>query len=315
MNELLQAAKVAVEQCLSVKKKDRVLIVTDTLKREIGVALMEASVATGAETVLIEMTPREFHGQEPPVAVAAAMLESDVVIMPTSKSLSHTQARREANKKGIRIASMPLITVDIMARTLGGDYTKMADRCATYQSLLKGADKVRVISPKGTDLTMSLKNRDIHVDNGMIGAGEVGNLPAGEVYAAPLEGTANGTLVVDASMAGIGLLEEPLVMKVINGYVEDIQGKHAADFKKILDKNGRDAYNIAELGLGMNERATVSGNVLEDEKILGTVHIALGDNTSMGGAVAVASHLDGVVLAPMVIVDGKTILDKGNLLF
>ena len=316
MSELMKAAKVAVEQCLNIKKEERVLVVIDTPQKEIGNALVEASRGTGAETMLIEMSPRDNHGQEPPSAVAAAMLEADIVIMPTTKSLSHTNARRNANKAGARIASMPLITVDLMTRTLGGDYSKMAEKCITYASLLKDAKEVRITSPNGTDLTMTLVGREIHVDNGIIHkSGDIGNLPAGEVYAAPLEGTTKGTLVIDGSMAGIGLLNEPLRMKVENGYVKKIEGKDATELKNILDKNGQDAYNIGELGLGMNERATVTGNVLEDEKILGTVHIALGDNTTMGGIVAVPSHLDGVILSPTVIVDGKTILSYGKLLF
>ena len=316
MSELMDAAKAAVEQCLNVKKGERVLVVIDSLQMEIGSALVEAARAAGAETMLMEMSPRENHGQEPPDAVAAAMLEADVVIMPTTKSLSHTNARREANKAGARIASMPLITVDLMARTLGGDYSKMAEKCETYVSLLKGAKEVNITSPNGTDLILSLVGREIHLDNGIIHkSGDIGNLPAGEVYAAPLEGTTGGTLVIDGSMAGIGLLSEPLQMKVENGYVKVIEGKDAVALKAILDKNGRDAYNIAELGLGMNERATVTGNVLEDEKVLGTVHIALGDNTSIGGIVAVPSHLDGIIISPTVVVDGRTILANGKLLF
>lgn len=192
----------------------------------------------------------------------------------------------------------------------------MAEKCITYASLLKGAKEVRISSPNGTDLTMSLVGREIHIDNGIIHkSGDIGNLPAGEVYAAPLERTTKGTLVIDGSMAGIGLLSEPLRMKVESGYVKEIEGKDSALLKNILDKNGQDAYSIAELGLGMNERATVTGNVLEDEKILGTVHIALGDNTSMGGIIQVASHLDGVIVSPTVTVDGKTILANGKLLF
>lgn len=316
MGELENSAKVAVEQCLNVKQGEKVLVVIDSLQREIGGALVEASRAIGAETMLMEMSPRDNHGQEPPDAFAAAMLYADVVIMPTTKSLSHTNARREANKMGARIASMPLITVDLMARTLGGDYTKMAEKCVEYGTLLKGTKEVHITSPNGTDLIFSLVGREIHLDNGIIHKpGDIGNLPAGEVYAAPLEGTSRGTLVIDGSMAGIGLLSEPLCMKVENGYVTEIKGKDAGALKEILDKNGKDAYNIAELGIGMNERATVTGNVLEDEKVLGTVHIALGDNTSMGGIISVSSHLDGVILSPTVVVDGKTILDKGKLLY
>jgi len=315
MNDLRAAAKVVVEQCLNVRPDEQVLIVIDTLQQEIGRVLLEASESAGAEVILMEMTPRRNHGQEPPHSVAAAMLKADVAILATSKSLSHTNARKEATKAGARIASMPMITTEIMARTLNGDYLKMSEQCARYADAIENAKQIHITSPAGTDLCLSLSGRKAHQDVGILNnSGSMGNLPAGEVYAAPLEGTSEGVLVIDGSMAGIGILTEPLRINVRKGYAEEISGKDAEALKAILGVYGRDAYNIAELGLGMNPKAIISGNVLEDEKIMGTVHIALGDNVSMGGTVSVPSHLDGIVLSPTLEVDGRLIIKEGKLI-
>ncbi|KKM10005.1 leucyl aminopeptidase [Clostridiales bacterium PH28_bin88] len=315
MDKLREAARVALVDCMGVKAGEVVLVVTDILQREVGGALLAVAGELGAEAMLMEMSPRENHGQEPPAAVAAAMREAEVVLMPTTKSLSHTRARWEANRAGARIASMPGITLQMMQRTLKGSYVEMAENCRRYASLLHGARQVRITTPAGTDLTMSLEGREAHPDTGLyLEPGQFGNLPAGEVYAAPLEGSTRGVLVIDGSMAGVGLLKEPIRMRVEGGYATDIAGgAEAAKLQGILDRYNREARNIAELGLGMNPHAMITGLVLEDEKVLGTVHVALGDNSTFGGNVEVASHLDGVMLSPTVEVDGKVVLAGGRL--
>jgi leucyl aminopeptidase (aminopeptidase T) len=314
-NDLNIAAKLTIQQCLNVKKGEKVIVVIDTPQKEIGRALFEASLNAGAEAALIEMAPRANSGVEPPEMVAAAMLAADVALLPTSMSLSHTAAAVNAFIKGVRIASMPKITTDMMARTLNIDYAQMAERCEKYAAAIEEANKVHITSPAGTDVYLSLKGRKAHQDKGLYHvSGTAGNLPAGEVYAAPLEGTAEGIIVFDGSMADIGVLKEPLVIKVKDGYAVEIKGKDADALKVILEKHGKNAYNIAEFGLGMNPKATITGIILEDEKVLGTVHIALGDNSTMGGNVKVESHLDGLIRKPTVEVDGKVIMEDGKLI-
>ena len=82
----------------------------------------------------------------------------------------------------------------------------------------------------------------------------------------------------------------------------------------MLGKHGPEAFAVAELGIGTNEAATLTGNVLEDEKIIGTIHVAFGDNHSFGGTIRVSSHQDGVVLQPTVDIDGTRLLEDGRLL-
>jgi leucyl aminopeptidase (aminopeptidase T) len=163
---------------------------------------------------------------------------------------------------------------------------------------------------------MSLAGRTGNADTGVYhNPGDFGNLPAGEAYIAPLEGTANGVFVVDGAMAGAGHLGERIKINVRDGYATDIEGgAAAAALQQMIDPLGRLARNIAELGIGTNEKARITGTVLEDEKVMGTIHIALGDNSHMGGTVAVPSHLDGIVLAPTVVVDGVTIMESGKLI-
>jgi leucyl aminopeptidase (aminopeptidase T) len=128
-----------------------------------------------------------------------------------------------------------------------------------------------------------------------------------------VEGTARGTLVIDGAISGIGVLDEPLMMEVEHGVVVSTSGKNSKALEEIFAKYGPKARNIAELGIGTNPKAKLTGVVLEDEKVLGTIHIALGNNSNFGGTVQVASHLDGMVTKPTVVIDEKVILEEGVL--
>ena len=311
---LRQPIGTVLDECLGVKAAEQVLVLTDPAKRSIGEVLISGARERGAEAVLVEMAERETHGTEPPPLIAAAMLECEVLIAPTSKSVSHTEARRAACANGARAATMPNITEDMLARTMSADYGAVRRRSRDVARLLTEGNEVRITSPKGSDLRLSIGGREGIADDGDLTApGAFGNLPAGEGFIAPLEGRAQGRLVVDGSV-WLGRLDDPLVLEFEDGYAVDISGEEAERFQSLLEPYGREAFAVAELGIGTNEAARLTGNVLEDEKILGTIHLAVGDNHSFGGTIRVPSHQDGVVLAPTVTVDDDLVLHDGRLL-
>ncbi|HHT64149.1 MAG: aminopeptidase [Bacillota bacterium] len=313
-SKLIAAAKTALLDCMGMEPAEKVLIVTDTELRELGEIFFNQARDFGGEAILTEMLPRKSNGEEPPAPVAAAMKEADVVLLVTKKSLSHTQARKEANKAGARIASLPGLTRDMMARALNADYEQIETLSKSVSRLLSQGKKARLTTPAGTDLILDLSGREGHPDTGFYREkGMFGNLPAGEAYIAPLENTAQGVLVVDGSMAGIGRIKHPITIHIRNGYAEEINGgEEAAILNSLLAPHGKAGRNIAELGIGTNPHAELTGEVLEDEKILGTVHVALGDNHTIGGIVEVSSHLDGVVLSPTLEIDGLLIIKDGK---
>ncbi len=309
-----EAARIVVQDCLGVKKAEEVLIIVDEKTRRIGDALFNAAKSLGAEAVLVEMVEREVHGSEPPRPVAEAMKSADVIIAPTSKSLTHTKARQEATKSGARIASMPTITEEMMARTLSADYLTIKERSLKFRDLLSQGNEVRVTTPAGTDLTFSIAGREAMADTGiLVEKGAFGNLPAGEACMAPIEGKTSGVAVVDGSMAGVGVIKTPIRMVIKDGYITEITGgDEAKALSKLLEDKGKEAKNIAELGIGTNEKATPSGSPLEDEKVMGTVHIGIGDNIIFGGKVKAPLHLDGIMKKPTLVIDGKTVIKDGK---
>jgi leucyl aminopeptidase (aminopeptidase T) len=169
---------------------------------------------------------------------------------------------------------------------------------------LETARKIRVVTDSGTDITLDIEGCKWHMDTGKCHVpGSSSNLPAGEIYIAPKD--ANGVFVVDGSMSSFGILDSPLEFTVKERYVTNIKGKNAEKLNSILDKVGKKARNIAEFGIGINPEARLIGNVLEDEKVGGTVHIALGDNSTFGGDVIAGIHLDGIIKEPHLYVDGE----------
>ena len=143
--------------------------------------------------------------------------------------------------------------------------------------------------------------------------GESGNLPSGEAYIAPVEGLGHGEMIIDGSLAGIGKLDAPVLVRIEKGLLVSAEGPAGVRLLEILDASP-DGRNVGELGVGTNDRARLSGIVLEDEKVYGTVHLAFGDNHTFGGNTRAGVHIDGIILQPDLYLDGKLVVSGGKLL-
>jgi leucyl aminopeptidase (aminopeptidase T) len=241
------------------------------------------------------------------------MSGQDVVLLLTGYSLSHTDARREALKRGARLASMPGVTRDILIRAAKADYRALSIRTRCLKELLSAGERVSVRTEKGTAITFSIQGMKGHMEDGLYDQpGKWGNMPAGEASIGPREMTAQGHIVVDWSMSGIGALREPLLLRIEKGVATGVEGMHSREILERLRPLGAEAFTLAEFGIGTNASAELSGTVLEDEKTLGTVHFALGNNISFGGSADVPIHLDGVLRKPSVYMDGALIMEKGR---
>jgi leucyl aminopeptidase (aminopeptidase T) len=313
---LLRTAESLLKTSLAAQPGEKLLTITDVATYPIGRAFFEAGLKVGAESILTVMKERTRHGEEPPPPIAKAWESCDIFIAPTKFSLSHTQARKAANQAGARGATMPTITTTMFKTgALTADYSKVSSLCERMGARMDKALEVRVTSKAGTDITMSIEGHLKERDTGLLHkSGDFGNLPAGEVYVAPVEGTAEGTLVFDGSIASVGVLKRPVVVTVKEGFATNITGGPAAKkFNTLLSSvQKKEAYNVAELGVGCNHKARLIGNPLEDEKVYGTVHVALGDNSTFGGKVQAGIHLDGIMRKPSLFLDGGRVIKDGK---
>jgi leucyl aminopeptidase (aminopeptidase T) len=173
---------------------------------------------------------------------------------------------------------------------------------------------VHITCPNGSDLRLGIEGRSGIPDGGDLRhRGAFGNLPCGEGFIAPVEGTGEGRLVIDGTIATLGVDDEPAELVVDGGHLVSAGGKRGRRLMELLTEHGSDGTNVAELGIGTNPRAHLSGEVLEDEKILGTAHVAFGASAAIGGTVQVPVHLDCVVMKPDLTVDGEPVVRDGNL--
>jgi hypothetical protein len=241
--------------------------------------------------------------------------------------------------KRMRAFWSPSVTAEMFARTVPIDYPRLRRECASIKQVLDRAASVHVSSAKGTDLTIGLRNRLAEVDDGDFRTpGQGGNLPAGETYISPELGSSNGTIAFDGSISlekGDLVIKEPIIARVEGNFVRSLEGGEEARILETTLQSGRDnalaavkagkldpgagaeyaknARNLGELGIGLNRKARIVGNMLEDEKVFSTCHIAIGANYDDDAKAMI--HLDGLIKMPTIAArmpDGREIFIMEN---
>ena len=299
---------------MGVKFGEKILIVTDTLKKVREAAIFFETAKKYTDSVsLVELSAASENAQEPPKKVVDMMNEADVALLVTTYSLTHTNAVSTSQKHGTRVASMPGITHEVILRTLTIDYDEVAALSKTIASILTKGSKAFLKSANGTDMIFDLKGRSGYADTGWYHtSGDSGNLPAGEAYIAPKQDETEGLLVFDG-IFGHGVVDQPIMVRIEKGHAVDIKGGEGARLLNLtLSRIGKNGYNIAELGVGTNKKARLDSILLEVEKVFETVHVAIGNNAYIGGEVDVPFHSDGVLVKPTLKVDTTYILKNGK---
>ena len=320
---LATSAKMVVETCMDIRRGENVLIVCDPTTGVIGQALHEAVTERSERVLLIVMPKGRHHGEEPPTPVASLMRQQQVILAPTRYSLTHTRAIRQALRDGARVATMPGMTEEMFTHGgMSANFNEIKRKISNLGPYLRRRRIINVKSNNGTDITFEVNWREWKLDdNGICNRPRMlTNLPAGKAFIMPREGTMNGKVVIDGSWDAT-LLDEEIELEIENGIVIDVKGGTTAanirqEFgevaRKLRSKDRENVWTVAEFGFGVNEQARLGGNVLEDEKRLGTCYFAIGDNSALGGNSAVGIHIPGVIKSPSVWLDDTQILDSGN---
>jgi len=314
-SDLDRAVSAVVNDCLGVREGEEVLVIANPATIGLGERLRGEAGRAGADAVLALMAERASHAGEPPGPIAAAMRAADVVLAPTVQSLSHTASRKAASEAGARIATLPGVSEEMLARLMSADMAELRRRGHAIAAALDAGSEARLTCSNGSDLRLGLQGRTAIPDAGeLTGPAAFGNLPCGEGFISPDDRACEGTIVIDGTIAGVGIPAEPVRMTVEAGRLVATTGPEGEAFLDLLRPHGEEATTIAELGIGTNEKAELTGNVLEDEKLLGTAHVAFGASQGIGGRIQVPVHLDCVVMRPVVSIDGTEIVREGALL-
>ncbi|MDR2471697.1 MAG: peptidase M17 [Treponema sp.] len=357
---LKEAARVAVSEALKLRPGEAALIITNPVPETeaIARALYRAVLECGASPALIiQPVKTQFDCAEPAV-IAAFESRPQAVISISAEKLGKDRRgiaepyRHEGveydhifhlalyGEKSCRSFWSPGATLESFIRTVPIDYAELGRRCAAVNAVLSAAERVRVTAPGGTDITLGLRGREAKADDGDFSRpGTGGNLPAGESFISPENGTASGLIVFDGSISlgrGDIFIREPLRCRVEGGFVTEITGgdearalletvsraeKDALAYERDGrlpsgqgDVYARNARNIGELGIGLNPRARITGGMLEDEKAFRTCHFAVGHNYDSDAPALI--HLDGLVREPTITAfmpdGGETVIERAG---
>ncbi len=315
MTKLEKAAQTVINRCLDVKRGETVLIVADEPLVDVATLLFKAASKRTKYCHILQLASQNLRNGNLSDAVINLMADMQVVILATSSSLSHTNARRQASRQGARIVSMPGITNETFARLADTDYDKVSRLSQKLRDILTIAKEATVSAPNGTHLHIPIAQQKGYADTGLLREpGAFSNLPAGEASIAPDNGKTEGEMIVDSGMGVMPEDNDPLVITIKKGRANRISGGLAAErLRRRLAQVGPKSRKVAEFGIGTNKMAHLSGYALEDEKALGTIHVALGNDLSFGGNNNVPIHLDAVIYKASLVIDGRKILENGRL--
>jgi 2,5-dihydroxypyridine 5,6-dioxygenase len=317
--EMMPGAMKAMTQCAAVKPGENVVIACDTNKMRLAEALAAAAYAVGGMPTIVAFPPTGAHGRQVPKAVVGACARSDVFFLPTTWSMTHTDARVEAIKNGARGSTMCEVTEDCLcAGGILADFEENDRLARKLGAIMAKGRVIRMTSSAGTDLRAEIAGRPVQYETGLFRKpGQFAALPNSEVNISPLESTAEGTIVGDVRVMGHGVTrDEPVTIHVRGGEVVDILGGKAAEYLKntLAGFNDRSAYNLAEFAVGLNPFCRSYATNLEDLGRLGFGHHGVGSNYAIGGTVLAPCHIDVIYGNATVEIDGRAILDKGRAL-
>ena len=317
-----EAAEYLVTNCIDSYRKD-VLIIYDDTTEDIVDLFYAALLKHGKNIKVVKLDVAHCHGEEPHQGIAERMLGSEAIMCITQYSLAHTEARKKAEKKGITFLSMPEYCDNLLCnQAIFVDYHAKLAQVKKYTDFLTKGEKVEVETESGSRIYLDIQNRIGNCCPGMTTKDFLlGSPPDIEANIAPIENKTNGRLVVDGSITDyrIGLLKEPVVLNIEEGFIQDIKSSDKKIEKMIdhifSDIHSPNAYVVGEFGIGINDCAQLCGNMLVDEGVKGCVHFGMGSNWTIGGKNRVNFHLDFVIKNATVIIDDKVVIDKGELIY
>ncbi|MDQ5951226.1 MAG: 2,5-dihydroxypyridine 5,6-dioxygenase [Patescibacteria group bacterium] len=286
------------------------IVTVPEMLQEESALWFETAKKLGSQVKLAVLTDMTHSGEEPPREIIDQVALADTIMFQTVHSLTHTRAGKEVKIQAKRGASLPGADYELIMRTLSIDYTPVKELGEKVKTALQEHETINIFSTAGTKLTAKIRPDLVTNDSGFFAAGEIGNLPAGEVFFPPVLGSANGTVVIDGSIAD-DILDSPITLEIKDGKITSFKGGTAAAYlEKKLTQFGEGGITMAEIGIGTNKAANISQNLLEAEKAYGTVHIAFGNSSAMGGEIDVPIHIDGLVAEPIIKLDAITILEN-----
>jgi aminopeptidase len=303
-------------ECLKLSPSDSCLILVDEATRDLGYLFFKRAKRSKTEVAILEIKSPTFRVIEPASVVVNMMKQMSVILSFTSHSLVHSNALKQLCHNGSRVLCLFPISKECLARAVNTNFEFIEKKSRKLSDLFSIGRRIRLTTAAGTDLTIPIARHKGSANTGIVDSpGKFCVLPSGEANITPDRRGTKGVLVVDGSIPSIGILKQPIVIHIKDGYAYQITGdEQVTQLRKILKPFGKQSKDIAEFGIGTNPNAILSGVSIEDEKALGTAHIALGNPLYEGGIQKRNIHLDLILQKPTVEIDKRVVVKQGNLL-
>lgn len=314
--KLKRAVNSLIKDYIGLNEDETILIVSDEKRQEFGISFFESAKKLCEDAFYLEVKSKyNSVDSHLPDVILDALKAVDTAIVVTDFPFYNTETLKTVASLGVRVAVIPIISEDSFCRCLGADFDKIAEMSKKFNDLFVKTSIIRLESKNGTDISLPVKGRQIIQNTGIIrNIGENSILPAGKVFVSPWDEKSNGVIVIDTAIDGIGLLENPITIEIVDGLATKItgDGEDAKHLAKILNKVGEQARVLAEFGIGCNYKATVCNDFYETESTLGNAYIAFGGNIGMGGINDIAYRLSCVINKPNVYLDDELLLAHGK---
>lgn len=313
----------ALREIMGIRKGDVALIVHDVPSEQVSAITREALELDGVvvHEYLLPEGQRPLAETPAPLIALMGRLRPALIFNQLEGRADETPFRvgmiSEERMCGAKVGHSPDLTVAMISGPMAADFGEVRRNAARLARRLEGATALRLTSPAGTDLAFSIAGRAF-LDDLSIAPGQMGNLPAGETWTAPVERSVNGTLVCDGSIGDLGMVPAPVAVRVADGRAVQVSSGDRAYAGRVagLLAVDEDAGLAGEFGIGLNPLARLTGLLLEDEKALGTAHIAFGNNLDMpGGRNGSITHRDFLIRSPTIVVQdtGEAVMKDGRL--
>jgi leucyl aminopeptidase (aminopeptidase T) len=306
-------------ECGSLSPNEKVLLISDKTTSAVAAVFEQILTANFFEYRTCEIPLMTVHGQEPTEDVALQMYQANLIVCLTKFSMAHTLARKKSTDKGSRFLSLPYFDLDLLAdKAILVDYSAQAPLVRLMETYFTAGKTAYVSSSAGTKLSLDIRGRFGNYCPGFVRKpGELGSPPDIEANVSPVENASEGVIVVDGSITcdEFGLLETPIIMEINKGKVVKITSENSnyvANLESILGPIGSSKRVVAELGVGFNPNAILTGRMLTDEGAAGFVHFGFGSNSTVGGKNEVAFHLDFVIKNPNLSIDQNVLIVGGE---
>lgn len=300
---------------LQLKPEETLVIATDDMLSDLGTQFWEIARRTNKELLHIIFNHKSNQGNYLPESIISALTQCNAAVILTRKALAQSCFDR-ARQNGSRLIVMQNTTPRLVERSVMTNYQTISNLSRKLADLFSIGRKLQLTTPSGTQAVITIQRVKGISETGVAQhPGEFSFLPAGEACVMLNGNYLHGKLIIDRIVGNRKKLQQPVILNCNKGQITQIKGKTEAQLlRKELRKFGAKGRKVYEFGIGTNNKVMFGNSPQEDEKVLGNVHISIGQSHTTKTQGKLIEATKAILLKPTITIDSKVIIDKGKIL-